>query len=104
MRTKHFVVSSGQILHGSCPLEIVLNTVEPNPVDTPRLWKPHCCGHFSVWPVCFLCLILAEGVLQYIRSTQCSVDISILWTLFVRPSGVHITEVLLHYLTLLALP
>ncbi len=39
----------------------------------PTLWTPHCCGHFSVRPVCFP-----------------SVDISLLWTLLVQPSGVHI--------------
>ena len=61
-------------------------TVEPRPVDTPLQWTPHHCGHFSPgpfdWPVATPSFTI--------------VDTSLLWTLFVWPLAVHISEYLLH--------
>ncbi len=39
---------------------------------------------------------LFESLLSVATPSFTSVDISLLWTLFVQPSGVHITEVLLY--------
>ncbi len=65
-------------------------TVEPRFVDTLPLWTPYPRGHFL--PGLFVFLVLPVPTPSFT-----SVDTSLLWTLFVRPSGVHIGEVLLYY-------
>ena len=73
--------------------EIFPDTVEPRPVDTPLLWTPHHCGHFSPGPFGFPYIFHVFAVHSVSFTT---VDTSLLWTLFGRPSGVHISEVLLY--------
>ncbi len=36
-----------------CPTFMLRTTVEPRPVDTPLLWTPNHCGHFSPGPFGF---------------------------------------------------
>ncbi len=67
-------------------------------MDTPLLWTPHHCGHFSPglsgFPYIF------QPVQGHHNGALCcpltTVDTSLLWTLFGRPSDVHISEVLLY--------
>ncbi len=70
---------------------MIIYTVEPRPVDTPLLWTPHHCGRFSPGPFAFPYIILWPLA----TTSFTSVDTSLLWTLFVRPWAVHISEVLL---------
>ncbi len=82
------------------------------------LWTPHPCGHFLPGPFVFLIYSyqisfssVDSGHLANVDSgfhlnlcnlwpvatpSFTSVDTSLLWTLFVRPLGVRITEVLLY--------
>ncbi len=70
-------------------------TVEPRPIDTPDLWTPHHCGHFLSGPFLYNPIVALLPVATPTGSFT-GVGTSLLWTRFARPSGVHITKVLLY--------
>ncbi len=55
-------------------------TVEVRLVDAPPMWTSTCCGH------CFH----GPSIVLTVQNVSTTVDSSPLWTLFARPSGVHI--------------
>ncbi len=82
--------------------------VEARPVDTSPLWTSNHYGHFLPGSFVFLCfpyiLQLRQRFLWPVTTPSFTrLDTSLLWTLFVRPSDVHIAEVLLYMINLIRL-
>ncbi len=73
------LVCTGHILKGNA-LFIIKSTVEVRLVDAPPMWTSTCCGH------CFH----GPSVVRTVQNVSTTVDSSPLWTLFARPSSVHI--------------
>ncbi len=61
-------------------------TVKPRPVDTPPMWTPCSCGHFSQGPLSIPYYSSAAKILKLVDTT---VDNSLMGTLFVRPLRVQ---------------
>ena len=55
-------------------------TVEVRLVDAPPMWTSTCCGHCFHGPF----------IVRIVQKVSTTVDCSPLWTLFARPSSVHI--------------
>ncbi len=71
-----------------------LSTVDPHLVNTPPLWTVHPYGHLL--HMYMLGCGVTAALWPMATPSFTSVDTSLLWTLFVWPLAVHISEVLLY--------